>query len=67
MLAMFYRVGLLPYFYISILNMKWDTPIKHTKSIVLFEEDLMDANGNKIIMDFYLVVRPLKKKKIELE
>jgi hypothetical protein len=29
--------------------------------MVLFEENLMDANGNKIIVDSYLVVRPKKK------
>jgi hypothetical protein len=58
MLGTFYRVGLLPYFYIAIVNMKWDTPIEHTESMVLFEENLMDANGNKIIVDSYVVVRP---------
>jgi len=57
MLATFYRVRLLPYFYIAIVNMKWDTPIEHTESMVLFEENLMDANGNKIIVDSYTAVR----------
>lgn len=57
MLATFYRVGLLPYFYIAIVSMKWDTPIEHKESMVFFEENLMDANGNKVIADSYLVVR----------
>jgi hypothetical protein len=51
MLNAFFRVGLLTYLWVAIVDMERGTLIQHLEATIIYEESSIDANDNKVILN----------------
>jgi len=58
----FLKVGLLPYLWVVTTSMERGTLIQHLEVVVIYEENFIDANGNKVILKIYPIMKGEKKK-----
>jgi len=62
LLNAFLKVGLLPYLWVVTTSMERGTLIQHLEVVVIYEENFIDANGNKVILKIYPIMKGEKKK-----
>jgi hypothetical protein len=58
----FFKARILPYLWVVIVGMERGTLIQHLEAVVIYEESSIDADGNRVILDIYPIMKGEKKK-----